>query len=118
MSKNFHQDYADSVKHFCQSLPPELNITTQEVDAYFRACALFLWSGSDKRGGDLYGISQIYSDRPVQFTSSQFDKAIDYYRNHPGTPWASRNFSSGWLTTTPVKAPASAAPLLRFRKIF
>ena len=84
MSKNFHQDYADSVKHFCQSLPPELNITTQEVDAYFRACALFLWSGSDKRGGDLYGISQIYSDRPVQFTSSQFDKAIDYYRNHPG----------------------------------
>ena len=37
MSKNFHRDYADSVGHFCQSLPPELGITTQAVDAYFRA---------------------------------------------------------------------------------
>ena len=41
MSKNFHRDYADSVGHFCQSLPPELGITTQAVDAYFRACLLY-----------------------------------------------------------------------------
>ena len=84
MSKNFHQDYADSVSHFCRSLPPELGITTQEIDAYFRACALFLWAGSPGRGGDLSGISQLYTDRPVRFTSAQFDKAISYYRSNPG----------------------------------
>ena len=43
MSGNFHQDYADSVGHFCRSLPPELGISDQEVDAYFRACALGAW---------------------------------------------------------------------------
>ena len=84
MSKNFHQDYADSVGHFCDSLPPELGITTKEVDAYFRACALFLWSGSVGRGGDLAGISQIYTDQPVRFTAGQFDKAMGYYRSNPG----------------------------------
>ncbi len=84
MSKNFHRDYADSVGHFCQSLPPELGITTQAVDAYFRACALYLWSGSPGQGGGLAGISQIYTDHPVRFTAGQFDKAMAYYRNNPG----------------------------------
>lgn len=84
MNKNFHQDYADSVSHFCESLPPELGISTQEVDAYFRACALFLWSGSAGRGGDLSGISQIYTHQPVHFTAGQFDKAMGYYRSNPG----------------------------------
>ena len=35
MSKNFHRDYAESVGHFCQSIPAGLRITTQEVDTYF-----------------------------------------------------------------------------------
>ena len=53
MSKNFHQDYAGSVGRFCRGLPPELGITTQAVDAYFRACALYLWAGSPGGGGGL-----------------------------------------------------------------
>ena len=84
MSKNFHQDYADSIRHFCQSLPPELGVTTREVDAYFRACALFLWSGAAGRGGTLADIVLIYTDQPVRFTSDQFEKAMDYYRSNPG----------------------------------
>ena len=83
MSKNFHRDYAESVGHFCQSLPPELGVTTRDVDAYFRACALYLWAGSPDQGGGLAGISQIYTDRPVRFTAAQFGKAMAYYRDNP-----------------------------------
>ena len=44
MSKNFHRDYAESVGHFCQSLPPDRNVTAQEVDTYF--CAFKCFYGS------------------------------------------------------------------------
>ena len=84
MNRKFHQDYADSVSHFCQSIPPELGISTQEVDAYFRACALCLWAGTPGRGGGLAAISQIYTSQPVRFTDGQFEKAISYYRENPG----------------------------------
>ena len=83
MSKNFHRDYADSVGHFCQSIPQDLGITAAEVDTYFRACALCLWGASGGRGGDVVGISQIYTDRQVKFTPEQFEKAIGYYRANP-----------------------------------
>ena len=84
MNRKFHQDYADSVSHFCQSIPPELGISTQEVDAYFRACALCLWAGTPGRGGGVAAISQIYTSQPVRFTDGQFEKAISYYRENPG----------------------------------
>lgn len=83
MSKNFHRDYADSVGHFCQSIPAQLHITSQEIDTYFRACALCLWAGSGGRGGDVIGINQIYTDRQVKFTAEQFEKAMGYYRANP-----------------------------------
>lgn len=83
MSKNLHNDYADSIRHFCQSVPGELGITTQEVDAYFRACALCLWAGSEERGGDVIGINQIYTDEQVKFTPEQFAKAMGHYRANP-----------------------------------
>ena len=83
MSKNFHRDYADSIGHFCASIPSELKITSQEIDAYFRSCALCLWAGSENLGGDVIGISQIYTDHQVKFTPDQFEKAIGYYRANP-----------------------------------
>ena len=52
MSKNFHRDYADSVGHFCQSIPPDLAISSQEVDTYFRACTLCLWAASGGGAGE------------------------------------------------------------------
>ena len=82
MNRKFHQDYADSVSHFCQSIPPELGISTQEVDAYFRACALCLWAGTPGRGGGVAAIGQIYTSQPVRFTDGQFEKAISYYREN------------------------------------
>ena len=83
MSKNFHRDYADSVGHFCQSIPSELGITSQEIDTYVRACTLCLWAASGGRGGDVIGINQIYTDRQVKFTGEQFSRAIAYYQNNP-----------------------------------
>ena len=67
MSKNFHRDYAESVGHFCQSIPAGLGICAQEIDTYFRACTLCLWAvggeAGGNRGGDVIGINQIYTDR-------------------------------------------------------
>ena len=87
MSKNFHRDYADSVGHFCQSVPSSLHITAQEVDTYFRACTLCLWAvggeSGGNRGGDVIGINQIYTDHQVKFSPAQFDKAISYYQANP-----------------------------------
>lgn len=87
MSKNFHRDYAESVGHFCQSIPSELGISAQEIDTYFRACTLCLWAvggeAPGNRGGDVIGINQIYTDHQVKFAPAQFDKAIAYYQTNP-----------------------------------
>ncbi len=88
MTKNFHRDYADSVGHFCQSIPADLRISSQEIDTYFRACTLCLWASSgggpsESRGGDVIGINQIYTDQQVKFSPQQFEKAIAYYRANP-----------------------------------
>jgi len=83
MSKNFHRDYAESIGHFCASVPAGHRVASQEIDTYFRACTLCLWAASDGPGGDVIGINQIYTDRQVKFTSAQFQKAIGYYRANP-----------------------------------
>lgn len=83
MSKNFHRDYAESIGHFCQSIPQDLHITSQEIDTYFRACALCLWACGEQPGGDVVGINQLYTDRQVKFSPQQFSKAIGYYQSNP-----------------------------------
>ena len=83
MSKNFHNDYAESIRHFCHSIPGEIGVVTQEVDSYFRSCALCLWAGSEELSGDVIGINQIYTDEQMRFTHDQFAKAIGYYRANP-----------------------------------
>ncbi len=84
MSKNLHNDYADSVRHFCQSVPAQTRVAAREVDSYFRSCALCLWAGGEENSGDLIGINQIYTDEQVRFSAEQFSKAISYYRANPG----------------------------------
>lgn len=83
MSKNFHNDYAQSIRHFCYSIPREIGVGTQEVDSYFRSCALCLWAGSEELSGDVIGINQIYTDEQMRFSPEQFAKAIGYYRANP-----------------------------------
>jgi len=77
---NFHQDYAESISHFCQSLPVQLRIDMQEVDSYFRACTLSVWARDPRNGGDVNGINQIYTQKQLQFTAEQYKKAIAYYK--------------------------------------
>ncbi len=79
-ARNYHQDYADSVGHFCAGLPDGLTVRTGDVDAYLRSCTLSVWARSRGSGGDAAGINQIYTEKPVAFTNQQFQNAIAYYR--------------------------------------
>ncbi len=79
-ARNYHQDYADSVGHFCAGLPDGLTVRTGDVDAYLRSCTLSVWARSRGTGGDAAGINQIYTEKPVAFTNQQFQNAIAYYR--------------------------------------
>ena len=45
-ARNYHQDYADSVGHFCAGLPDGLTVRTGDVDAYLRSCTLSVWARS------------------------------------------------------------------------
>ena len=76
----FHQDYADAVRRFCSTLPGELSVSSKEIDSYFRACALSVWARGPAGSGDLEGIHQIYTDKPVVFRQEQFQKALSYYK--------------------------------------
>lgn len=40
MNKNIHHKYMERVRSFCKDLPPVLQVTTEEIDTYFRSCAL------------------------------------------------------------------------------
>ncbi len=75
----FHQDYADAVGHFCESLPAGLVIRSEEVDGYFRSCALSVWA-QGRGGGDVIAVNQIYSRKRAAFTAEQFQKAMAYYK--------------------------------------
>jgi len=79
---NFHQDYADSISHFCASLPAGLRIDSQEMDIYFRACTLSVWARCAQSGGDVVGINQIYTKKHVSFTAEQYKNAISYYKGN------------------------------------
>ena len=46
--KDFRQRYAKCVRTFCKSVPSVLQVTTDEIDTYFRSCALYLWTHSVK----------------------------------------------------------------------
>ena len=94
MSRNFHNDYAESIRHYCQSIPKELGITTREVDSYFRSCALCLWAQRGGNEGDFITLSQIYTDEQVRFTAEQFAGAIGSYRTDPAYVTAAPAFFS------------------------
>lgn len=94
MSRNFHNDYAESIRHYCQSLPKELGISAREVDSYFRSCALCLWAQRGGNDGDLITLGQIYTDEQVRFTAEQFAGAIGSYRADPAYITAAPAFFS------------------------
>lgn len=83
MSKSFHKDYSESIRHYCQSLPGELGVNTREVDSYFRSCVLCLWAKSGANEGACITFNEIYTDDQVRFTPEQFTGAISSYRADP-----------------------------------
>lgn len=84
MSKNIHHEYAECVHNFCKSVPPILQVTTEEIDTYFRSCALYLWSCSEQAGETFDGLNQLYTDRQVKLTPQEFEEQINFYRSNHG----------------------------------
>jgi len=52
MDKAFQHDYAKAVSLFVQKVPAEIPVTTQEIDAYFRQCVLYLMSFDEAMKND------------------------------------------------------------------
>lgn len=84
MIKNIHHEYAECVRNFCKSVPPILQVTTEEIDTYFRSCALYLWSCSAQPGDTCDWISQLYTDQQVKLTPQELEERINFYRSNSG----------------------------------
>ena len=86
MNKNIHHEYAECVRSFCQSVPPVLQVSAEEIDTYFRACALYLWAYSAQPNDTYSGINQVYTDRQEKLTPEEFENQLNFYRSNPGEP--------------------------------
>lgn len=84
MSQSFQQKYGKRVRDFCKSVPPELNVTTEELDVYFRSCALYLWAHSEFLTNGFNKINRVYTDSPANLTHQEYDDQINLYRSNPG----------------------------------
>lgn len=84
MIKNIRYEYAKYVRTFCKSVPQILQVTTEEIDTYFRSCVLYLWSCSEQPGDTFDGLSQIYTDRQVKLTPQEIEERINFYSSNPG----------------------------------
>lgn len=80
--KGFRQRYAKCVRTFCKNVPSVLQVTTDEIDTYFRSCALYLWTHSVKPDDIFYGIQQLYTDSKVKFTRQEIEDRINFYRSN------------------------------------
>ena len=86
MNSNIHHEYAECVRSFCKGVPPILQVTAEEIDTYFRSCALYLWAYSAQPNDTFVGINQIYTDRQERLTPEEFENQINFYRSNPGEP--------------------------------
>ena len=78
-----HHKYLECVCSFCRSIPPILQLTTEEIDAYFRSCAVYLWASSGQPEGIFDGINLLYTDSLVKLTQWEFEDQISHYRSTP-----------------------------------
>ena len=78
-----HHKYLECVCSFCRSIPPILQLTTEEIDAYFRSCAVYLWASSGQPEGIFDGINLLYTDSLVKLTQWEFEDQISHYRYTP-----------------------------------
>lgn len=81
--RNLHAKYAKCVRTFYKDVPPELQITTEEIDAYFRACALYIWAQSLQPEGPCNAVNRLYTDSKVQLTPQEIEDWINFYCSNP-----------------------------------
>lgn len=84
MDKAFQHDYAKAVSLFVQKLPAELPITTQEIDAYFRQCVLYLMTFDEQMKNDPNPgiINQLYTEDPIDVPPEQIVQTSEYFQSH------------------------------------
>lgn len=68
-----HHKYLECVRGFCRSIPPILQVTTEEIDAYFRSCAVYIWASSGQPEGAFDGINLLYTDSLVKLTRREIN---------------------------------------------
>ena len=83
MIKNLHREYAECVRSYCKSVPPILQVTPEEVDTYFRSCALYLWASGEQPGDIFGGVNLLYTDRQVKLTRQEFEEQMQIYSSSP-----------------------------------
>ena len=105
MSQSFQQKYGKRVRDFCKSVPPELNVTTEELDVHFRSCALYLWAHSKFLTNGFNKINRVYTDSPNTMTRSTYTAPI------PAKPSVSQISFSECTHMTENLAPITAADL-------
>jgi len=77
---SYHEEYAATVRKFCESVPAELGVRSEDVDAYFRACTLSVLARGHGNAGAAI-VNEIYTKKAVRFTGEQLKKALAYYKN-------------------------------------
>ena len=82
LTQSFHREYAKCVRTFCKSVPPALKVTTEEIDTYFRSCALYLWAHCNQPLDTLKGINRLYTDSKIKISSREFKEQIKFYQSN------------------------------------
>lgn len=83
MDKALQHGYAKMVSLFIQKIPSELNITTIEIDTYFRECILYILSCREQADSDTNTeiVNQLYTEVPVVLSPEQIASKINYFQS-------------------------------------
>ena len=81
--QDFHRRYAKCVRTFCESVPSVLQVTTKEIDTYFRSCAWYLWVHSTRPDDLFSGLYQLYTDSKVKFKQQELEDQLGFYHSNP-----------------------------------
>lgn len=118
MDTTFQCDYAKIVIDFVQKMPPGLNVTTQEIDAYFRECVLYLLSYNEQMRSSPNPriINQLYTEVPVRFSAEQLASKIDCSQSDKSAGVAVPDFFHRMLTADVASGTRSCCEFIRVQR--
>ena len=116
MDKAFQHDYAKAVSLFVQKVPAEVPVTTQEIDAYFRQCVLYLMSFDEAMKNDPNSgiINQLYTEDPVEVLSEQIVQT--YFQSHKNEGVAIPDFFQRMTAADAVSGTRISSEFIRVQQ--